>query len=239
MNAKLYVSQDFNNTIVNESDTPRDEYSRPVRWVIWSSVIGTALICSDFEADALLPLIRDHKPTCTYLICYAAPVTKTMLAFDTLSLYTIPTLPGSWRPPTWLVRDLGLFAGRLYFDFDDQYVAVCDAMGLSCPDVASNTSSRGQKTNNTTLGKQAQKARPEPFSPEPLLFMQEWLAIRRKGQDFSQTMMGKLCQGRRLERDDVVEQDVEVEESHTEPSEEAEVVDGVDDEDDGRIYGDE
>ena len=37
----------------------------------------------------------------------------------------------------------------------------------------------------------------QPFSRRPLLFMQERLALRRKGQDFS--LMGMLCQGRRLE----------------------------------------
>ena len=38
-----------------------------------------------------------------------------------------------------------------------------------------------------------------PFSPHPLLFMQELLTLRRKGQDISQSPMGFLCRGRKLE----------------------------------------
>ena len=40
---------------------------------------------------------------------------------------------------------------------------------------------------------------PGPFSKNALLFLQEWLAVRRKGQDFSQSMVGLLVRGRRLE----------------------------------------
>lgn len=38
----------------------------------------------------------------------------------------------------------------------------------------------------------------EPFRKDPLLFMQEWLVIRKKGQDFLQTMMGEIRRGRRI-----------------------------------------
>ena len=84
------------------------------------------------------------------------------------------------------MRDLGIFAGRLYFDFDEQYGATCATMGLS------------------SLDKNAAAWTSEPFSMSPLLFMQEWLAIRRRGQDFSQTMMGQMCRGRKLEREDAL-----------------------------------
>ena len=36
------------------------------------------------------------------------------------------------------------------------------------------------------------------FAKRPLMFLQEWLALRRKGQDFSHTPMGHLCQGKPL-----------------------------------------
>jgi hypothetical protein len=34
-----------------------------------------------------------------------------------------------------------------------------------------------------------------------LTFMQEWLSLRRKGQDFAQTPMGYICQGKVLKAD--------------------------------------
>ena len=100
--SRLFVTQDFSNVVVVEWGKPLDEYSRPVHWILWSPTIDTALILSDFEADAIIPLIRDKKVPSTHLITYAAPVTRAMLVFDTLTLYTVPRLPTNWRAPTWL-----------------------------------------------------------------------------------------------------------------------------------------
>lgn len=44
-----------------------------------------------------------------------------------------PNLPTSWRAPTCLVRDLGISAGRLYFDFDEQSHAVYKAFARRPP----------------------------------------------------------------------------------------------------------
>ena len=213
--SKLFATEDFNNTVVTEWRKPLDLYSRPVRWILWSMITDTALIISDFEADALLgpngPL-RGKSPHCTHLIVYAAPVTKPMIVFDTFKFYSIPQLPDSWHPPTWLLRDLGLFAGRLYFDFDKQYSAVCEALGLPPTEATVTPIQSAAAMMEEALWRElpfpfADKeeevvVKPEPFSNKPLLFMQEWLSIRRKGQDYSSTMMGELCRGRSLARQD-------------------------------------
>ena len=191
--SKLYVTQDFSKTVTPDSSgLPRDEYSRPVHWILWSTVTGTALIVSDYEANALLPLLRESSQPIVYLLTYATPVTKSMIVFDNLDFFSVPKLPDNWRAPTWLVRDLGIFAGRTYFDYDNQYFAVCEALGLPVPESRSADLDREMpfSKGDATL---------EPFSPSPLLFMQEWIAVRRKGQDFSQTMMGEVCRGRRLD----------------------------------------
>lgn len=209
--SRIFVTQDFSSVVVVQWGKPLDEYSRPVHWLLWSTTTDTALIVSEFEADAVLPLIRDQRPASTYLITYAAPVTRAMLPFDTLRLYTVPRLPTNWRAPTWLVRDLGIFAGRLYFDFNDQSHAVYQALGLPPP--ASKTEDLRVELTEMDLwhelpfGDGQQVTTQEPFSKNPLLFMQEWLAIRRKGQDFSQSMIGDLIRGRRLERGDLTEED--------------------------------
>lgn len=208
-NSRLFVTQDFNNTVVTQWGKPRDEYSRPVHWILWSEATQTALICSDFEADAVLPLVRDNKQSSTYLIVYSTPVTRAMVVFDTLKLYSVPTLPDSWKAPQWLVRDLGIFAGRLYFDYGEQCSAVCAALGLPPP--ASTVAAPPAILTEMDLWHELPfdedskvDKKQEPFSSVPLVFMQEWLAIRRKGQDFSQTMMGDLCRGRRLDNEEPV-----------------------------------
>lgn len=202
--SRLFVTQDFNNTIVIPWGKPRDDYSRPVHWILWSKVTETALICSDFEADAVLQLVRDQNPPSTYLIVYAAPATRTMVVFDTLKFYSIPSLPDTWTAPSWLVRDLGIFAGRLYFDYEGQGRMICEALGLPTPTSMVPAPSTALTENDLwgelPYGEELQEEKKgEPFSTDPLVFMQEWLAIRRRGQDFSQTMMGDLCRGRRID----------------------------------------
>ena len=192
--SKLFVTKDFTSTVDIAAGSPRDEYSRPVHWILWSNVTETALILSDFEANAILSIIRHKVTSCTHLICYAAPVTKAMVPFDKLDFYVVPALPDDWIAPGWLVSDLGIFAGRLYFDYDDQYHAVRDVMGLPISS-ASAVDAIGEAVEaKDCLGEQEKKR--GPFSDNALLFMQEWLAVRRKGQDFSQTMMGDICSGR-------------------------------------------
>jgi len=39
------------------------------------------------------------------------------------------------------------------------------------------------------------------FARKPLTFLHEWLATRRKGQDFASTPMGHVCQGKPLKAD--------------------------------------
>ncbi|KAK4693768.1 hypothetical protein P7C71_g3690, partial [Lecanoromycetidae sp. Uapishka_2] len=217
--SRLLVTQDFNNTVVTQWGRPRDEYARPVQWILWSSITDTALILSDYEADLILLLIRNKTPASAHLLTYAAPVNRAMIVFDSLNFYSIPHLPDSWRAPTWLVRNIGIFAGRLYFDYDSQCKAVYEFLGLSPPALTATLVAeltemdlwRELPYEETT--KEEQK--PEAFSPNALVFMQEWLAIRRKGQDFSQTMMGEILRGRKLEREetgkveDVVENEVD------------------------------
>ena len=221
--SRLFVTQDFNKVVVVQWGKPMDEYSRPVHWILWSSIADTALIISDFEADAVVPLIRDRIPASTYLITYAAPATRAMLAFDTLRLYTVPRLPTHWRAPAWLVRDLGIFAGRLYFDLNDQSHAVYQALGLP-PPASANVDLPVELTemdlwHELPFGEPQQESKEGPFCENPLLFMQEWLAIRRKGQDFSQSMVGQLIRGGRLEEADLKEEDVELGEEEKERNE--------------------
>lgn len=203
----LYLTRDFLETIIVKPNQPQDEYSRPVHWVLWSPVTKTALIVSDYEADCLVPVLRHQTPISTHLITYSAPVTKSMLVFDTLDFLSLPALPSNWRAPRWLVRDLGIFAGRLYFDFDRQNDAVRGIMG---PPSRSNFR-KGDTAENPMelkdddfeegeiLDEGPLRGAPKvPFSPNALAFMQEWLAVRNKGKDFSRTMMGEICSGRRI-----------------------------------------
>lgn len=205
--SKTYVSTDFSNTVFLSQGKPDDTYLRPVQWILWSFLCETALIISPSEAEQLLPLVRSCHSACTHLVVYAAPVTRKMLHFDDLQYYSVPTLPLDWRAPSWLVHDLGIFSGRLYFRFEG-YESLCDYLGLSSrPKAASKD---GPEGGSLKLGENKVKSNDSlsdreiingSFTDRPLIFMQEWLTIRRKGQDFALTPMGYICQGKRLAED--------------------------------------
>ncbi|KAI9675628.1 MAG: hypothetical protein M1817_000995 [Caeruleum heppii] len=180
---RLFVSKEFSRTVNLPEGRSNDDFLRPVSWVIWSEVAQLAMIIIPEEAEAIIPLLRQVKktPKPTYLLTYAAPVTRKMVQFDQLDFYTMPALPQDWKPPNWLTTELGLFAGRLYFDFDN-YTHLHRYLGLGAVDDAVGITSEFTST----------------LTDKPLTFLQEWMAVRRKGQDFSHSPMGLVCQGKTL-----------------------------------------
>ncbi|OTA65961.1 hypothetical protein K449DRAFT_366540 [Hypoxylon sp. EC38] len=171
---------------------------------------------------------RDNKASPTCLLTYAAPVTRRMMHFNKLNFYTIPSLPKTWDPPEWLITELGFFAGRLYFNWPE-YENICRMLGidLSTSGVEEFDSSETDTTEQLTASaaeastgatshspdglREATKApkpnigplsqKPKGLTSKPYTFTQEYLAVRRRGQDFTHTPMGFLCNGRPLSQD--------------------------------------
>lgn len=126
-----------------------------------------------------------------HLIMYAAPFTKRMLQFDRLDYCTLPSLPKGWSPPPWLPFELGILAVRLYFNFSD-YEFLLEQLRLD---------SEKPITNVNPAGASTAVACDNSFVRSQLNFLQDWLTLRRQGQDISHTPMGYVCQGSRLRRD--------------------------------------
>jgi hypothetical protein len=184
--ARLYVSTQFIRTVsINE---PNDNFLRPCHWVLWSVMSETGLLVSPEEADALIPILRYTfvRGTSCHLIVYSTPITRQMLQFNNFNYYAIPALPINFKAPNWLKVELGIFAGRLYFEWDE-YEEIMSYLGVQ---VASRDGNDG-----------AQAERKEAFATKPLAFLHEWLAIRRKGQDFEHTPMGFITTGKPLSAD--------------------------------------
>lgn len=107
---------------------------------------------------------------------YAAPVTRHMSRFSSLQFFTLPNYDGAF--PSWLRIELGILAGRLYFEFEDyneilSYVQPCEGPA------------RNEKW----------------FAHDAIGFLEEWLAATRNMKDFEHTPMGYVCQGRPLRED--------------------------------------
>lgn len=208
--SKLFVTSEFDRTVRLNSDLTMDNFMRPVNWILWSQATETAIIIIPEEAEALITIIRGRKfQMASHLLCYATPITRKMLHFNDLNFYSIPSLPPHWKAPVWLRTELGIFSGRLYFSWDE-YEHVCQFLGieegvLEEDELGALTNLDGaaehddQDTSKADLPKQAGKR----FVDKPMTFIQEWLAVRRRGQDFVHSPMGFVSQGRILQHDHV------------------------------------
>ncbi|KAF7596480.1 hypothetical protein BBP40_001352 [Aspergillus hancockii] len=185
----LYVSTEFTKTVKLKPGKKNDNFMRPVNWLLWDMQTQTCLVIIPEEAEVLIPILRTIPSSSVHLILYAAAFTKKMLHFDKLNYYTLPILPEGWAPPPWLPFELGILAGRLYFEFTD-YDYLSERLQLNLDDKAP-TAPPAQ--DSETVPKTTQSAN--------LSFLREWLTLRRQGQDISHTPMGYVCQGWRLRND--------------------------------------
>lgn len=130
------------------------------------------------EAEALLSMIYKHQHKDEmHLLAYSAPVTKEMVAFSNPHHYEYPPLPSGHEIPQLLAIELGIFAGRLYMEYEE-YMSLVAYVEDSRSGSRPCTSEMKMKT-----------------------FLREWLSLLRKGQDFTHSPMGYLCQGRQLNSD--------------------------------------
>ncbi|KAG0648167.1 hypothetical protein D0Z07_5692 [Hyphodiscus hymeniophilus] len=203
---KLFISTEFTRTVQLPLGRLYDNFQRHVSWILWSTVAQAALIVIPEEAEHILSLINDIESPPTHILNYAAPVTRKMLHFNDFRYYAVPRLHPDWEAPPWLKIELGIFAGRLYFEFSE-YLLLCEYLGLGENDTKSeNVEVEDFGLDGVGEIDEEAEVMEEPstennskvFCKKPLMFLQEFLALRRKGQDFSHTPMGYLCQGKPL-----------------------------------------
>lgn len=100
-----------------------------------------------------------------------------MSEFSSLQFFTFPNFDGTF--PSWLRIELGILAGRLYFEFDDY------------EEIVRYLQPRDEQFENHN----------EAFADDAIGFLDAWFAATRKTQDFEHTPMGYICQGRPLRED--------------------------------------
>lgn len=181
----LFVTKDFANTIILPGGKPIDDALRPVQWILLSHEEDQALIVSPHEAELLVPALRRFSDLKASLCVYSAPVTRRMNEFNELTYYAFPRLPDHVKLAPALKRDLGIFAGRLYFAFSE-YQETVQFLGIKTPQDADDPRAEGERSRLTT---------------KPTAFMREWLGLRRRGHDIAESPMGYICQGKALEGD--------------------------------------
>ncbi|RVD84020.1 uncharacterized protein DFL_005787 [Arthrobotrys flagrans] len=184
----LYSSVEFSKTVhLNRRTKFNDNFQRPVNWILISRTTNIAIIVTPEEAENLIPhLNTKSRRSPVHLIIYAAPTTRKMIKFDTLRFLSILPLPEEWKPPSKLSVELGIVAGRLYFPFE-HFSDLKDYFGLTNEDAGENMTADASGVSGNPI-----------FAEKPLSFLQEWLTLKRKGQDFLHTPIGYICQGKNL-----------------------------------------
>ena len=86
----------------------------------------------------------------------------------------MPSLQSGHIIPQSLTNELGIFAGRLYMEYEE-YVSLV------------------KYTYHASMNRQS-----DAIMIEKISFILEWTSLRRKGQDIVHTPLGYVCQGRPL-----------------------------------------
>lgn len=173
--AHLRVTCDFSRTVERPQSGYHDCYLRPVNWVLTSKreIKPTfLLIISPYEANELMHEIQAPSSGVN-LHVYEPRVTKSMGSVDAGMASTSRSMKEWQNLSSGLRRELNLFAGQVYFNTYKDYVKLRRDLGLERSTWADQT----------------------------LSFVQGWIAIRRKGQDFLQTHIGQLVSGRSLKEE--------------------------------------
>ncbi|CAI6095047.1 unnamed protein product [Clonostachys chloroleuca] len=192
---RLFISQEFTKTVTSRSKAEL-MMVRPVEWILWSSTTETALIVIPEEAELLIETLRTLDEPQVWLLSYAAPVTKSMEPFNTLNFFTVPSLKERPVFPVWLSVEVGVVAGRLYFDYLE-YDPLLAWLGV-------NRSSEIVSIDATDQLQSFVTSTPERCGLSikmPLKFLFEWSTYRRETLEIKHTPVGFVCESRVLKSD--------------------------------------
>lgn len=171
---RLRTTSDFARTVETPLSGHYDSYLRPANWVLTSNKDAKPadlLLLSQYEVNQLFKDIHATSSKVT-LHTYEPRVTKSMRAVDMSPPGHIYPSVTSWQNLTSsLRRELHLFAGQIYFSSYEEYRDCLDTIILP---------------------------KPAAQAEDVLKFIKNWLAIRRKGQNFLPTHMGQVVTNRTI-----------------------------------------
>lgn len=180
-----------------------DPYQRPVQFILTTAspisldITKQAIIISPFEANSLLPTIQSTRKVTLHL--FAARSNGGFASLDQLMLYNVGRnfIPNSVSRS--LTTQLNLFAGSLYLRSFEEYVELCEFLGL----LSASKAKPGQRVCADGFlappaGKWGLRQSPVPFLRGLLM------KVRCEGAGVEKTHLGKLLSGVRLEQADFV-----------------------------------
>lgn len=199
----LLATEDFMQTVEGSGHRLLDFYLRPVQWVIChvEAGIATCILLSPFEVQELLPDIRECRKVTLHV--YSPRVVASVRPLDDLSFCAVPELPPTQLPPL-VITHLNLFAGQLYLRDYEEYISLCRFLGLCYrpPDNDVQVSCDGFITPRSRATYDPVMEESCPFSTSPIGLLKVLVDLRRQGQGFSRSHVGKIISGQILTKRD-------------------------------------
>lgn len=209
----LFVTREFSETVLPRRNDPLDQFVRPVEWVLKARNAAEdedapLVILAPHEVNELIPKIKELGKVSLHV--FSAKTTKSMPSLERLTYCSIPS--GFKPEPTVAQRiQLNLFSGSLYLEDWSDYKFLCSFLGT-----ASRQPREGiivqmdgfiDITERSKLGINGVS----PFLKSPIPFLLQIIAMRRRGNSFEQSHLGRILHGKLLQREDFpgFEDDVE------------------------------
>jgi hypothetical protein len=203
----LLVSADFATTVVKSGKNfLSDAFQRHVQWMITrranigrqviSREVDCIMIVSDYEANLLLPRMKTSPTT---LHKYKARCNSGYKPLDKLDLFTVSANATPPSIPRALSAQLSLFAGQLYITTYDDYLEICQFLGLSARILSRNMEKQGWRVGNDGFivkDSQGRIGGTSGLTKSPMNFFKVFMSrVRRNGDGISKTDMGRLLEG--------------------------------------------
>ncbi|KAH7176975.1 hypothetical protein EDB81DRAFT_898494, partial [Dactylonectria macrodidyma] len=202
----IWVTDDFASTVEVPAGSGHksDLFQRPVQWVLTNKpdMLGGCrlVIISPFEAQSCLHLIMESDNVTLHL--YAPRTNLGFQRLDRLSLYTVPPRATNVQIPKHLTVYLNLFAGQLYISSFEEYVSICDILGLAWDpsDDSIALDPDGFIPQGLTEGRMINKS---ALTKSPVKFLKALMTnIRQNCETIEKTHMGKILDGMILQDDE-------------------------------------
>ena len=197
----LLVTADFARTVKTSGRSyVSDAYQRPVQWILSSTgpegskTVKHMVIISPFEAQELLPLIKERRRVTLHI--YAPCPNSVFRPLDALDLFTEGKPFDPHSVPRNLIIQLNLFAGQLYLSSFKEYTEVCDFLSLAWRAAEDGVLVRADGFIVPAPGKGG-------FKNSPVEFLKVLMTkIRRNCEGIEKTHVGKILNGALLEETD-------------------------------------
>lgn len=202
----LLVSKDFARTVKQDglSDVS-DAYQRSVQWILTyapqrSSAVQCAMVISPYEAQELYPEICSSAAVVLHI--YKPRWNLGYRSLDHLNFFTVPQLSDPRKLSAPLLTHLNLFAGQLYFSSVEGYRETCKFLGLATTTAGSHCVIAAD--GFIVRDREGRLGANSGLSVSPVPFLKEVFRIRKNGETFSKTNIGKVLNGLLLSSSDIV-----------------------------------